>query len=230
MSKYHTTQTRQGSTGVASCFETHPPLPIGEYFIYGGSCSRPMVSNADIYVGFDYSMKDSPKQFPWVEGESFLYPIQDMGVPKDVESFKKLVEWLALQLIALKLVHIGCIGGHGRTGLVLSALVTHMTGELDSITYVRKHYCHKAVESETQVRFLHEHYGVTLTNGAKAHMSPYKAPKAAQSAQLNKAHATPLLTLPTGSRTAEPTKNPICIWGPSIKFVKPSKSATIEPI
>jgi hypothetical protein len=98
--------------------------------------------------------------YPWVEGESFLFHIPDMGVPKNPEAFKRLIDWLAVQLTAKKLVHVGCIGGHGRTGTVFAALVAKMTGNLDSIKYVREAYCHKAVESDSQVAFLGKHFGV----------------------------------------------------------------------
>lgn len=166
------------TTTYARCYESHPPLKIGEYSIYGGSCSSPIVTNADVYVGFDHSMAPSPMSFPWVEGESFLYPITDMQAPKDPESFKALIEWLAVQLIADKLVHIGCIGGHGRTGTVLAALVKHMTGNEDAITYVRENYCEKAVESQVQIDFLNKHFGIKPVALAKAFASadPYSYP------------------------------------------------------
>lgn len=220
------------------CFETHPALPIGPYFIYGGSCSSPMVSNADIYIGFDTSMSMTTKRFPWNEGEEVLYRIPDMGVPANAEDFKKFIAWLALQLIALKLVHIGCIGGHGRTGTVLAALVTHMTGELDSISYVRKHYCEKAVESATQVRFLNMHFGIKEVSGCKEYAGGHGSkdwyaskgyPTASNPMNKPKTPATPT-ALPKGVYKAQFTKNPMCIWGDSIKFDKPSKRAIIESI
>lgn len=149
------------------CYMSHPPLVIGDYKIYGGSCIDPIVTDADIYVGFDYGMAKSHKAYPWEEGESFLFPIQDMGVPKDPEQFKKLVDWIAVQLIAKKKIHLGCIGGHGRTGMVLAALVKVMLGEKDAIQYVRKHYCTKAVESAAQVTFLRTHFEVSTAKGHK---------------------------------------------------------------
>lgn len=149
------------------CFESHPPLKIGEYVVYGGSCSSPIVTDADVYVGFDYSMKKSPLAYPWNSGDSFLFPITDMAAPSDPAEFHKLIQWLELQLIAQKKVHLGCIGGHGRTGTVLAALVKHMTGNEDAVTYVRENYCKKAVESAVQVAFLVKHYGIKEVEGAK---------------------------------------------------------------
>lgn len=161
------------SSSVQRCYESHQPLSLGSgLVVYGGSCGSPIVKDADVYVGLDLSMKKSEKAFPWVEGESFLYYIQDMHAPRDVESFTKLIDWLAMQLIAKKKVHIGCIGGHGRTGTVLSALVSVIMGEKNAIEYVRKNYCHKAVESHEQVEFLIKHFGVEKVLGAKEYVAP----------------------------------------------------------
>jgi hypothetical protein len=37
----------------------------------------------------------------------------------------------------------------------------------DAITYVREHYCKKAVESSTQVAFLHKQYGIKVVPGSR---------------------------------------------------------------
>lgn len=236
MSKHHTPEKRPSVGQYQRCYETHKPLPIGEFLIYGGSCSSPMVSNADIYVGFDMSMRHTEKQWPWEPGESLLYPIPDMGVPKNVEEFKKLIAWLAVQLTAHKLIHIGCIGGHGRTGTVMAALVTHMTGEKDSITYVRKHYCEKAVESATQVRYLHEHFGIKEVPGAKEYAGGHgskdwyaaKGYPAATNPMKQRELALETKGLPKTPYTATPVKTPMCIWGDNIVFDKPKKRDILE--
>lgn len=147
-------------TAYPRCYESHPPLEVGDYQIFGGSCIAPAVEDADVYIGFDNGMTYTQRAFPWVEGVEFLYHIQDMGVPQNVQTFKKLVEWVAVQLTANKKVHVGCIGGHGRTGMFLAALVKHVTGREDAIRYVRENYCKKAVESHAQVQFLQQHFGI----------------------------------------------------------------------
>ena len=159
-----------GSGGKAfhSCYLTHPPLTIPgtDKVIYGGSCSSPVVKDADVYIGFDWVMKFGHKAFPWNSGEEFLFEIKDMGVPTDVSNFKKMVDWTLTQLQHGRTVHCGCIGGHGRTGTFLSALCA-VAGEKDAITYVRKNYCKKAVESSTQSAFLAKHFGVKEVEGYK---------------------------------------------------------------
>lgn len=143
------------------CFFSHPPLPIGEFCIHGGSCSTPVVKDADIYVGFDHLLWSCDKSYPWTPGHSFLFPIRDGYAPENTEQAKNLVEWLAMNLSAYQKIHLGCIGGHGRTGTILAALVYAVLGEKNAIEYVREHYCKKAVESQVQVDWLHAVYGIT---------------------------------------------------------------------
>lgn len=219
------------------CYETHPALKLNDgLVIYGGSCGSPIVEDADIYVGFDYSMAKSPKQYPWVQGESFLFPIQDMHAPSDPVAFKQLIEWTAMQVIAKKKVHMGCIGGHGRTGTVFAALVAHMMGRTDAIQYVRENYCVKAVESKAQVEFLKHHYGVEEAVPAKAqHAQHHKAthstkhqhkPQEALS-QVHVPQGTNPLNLVGGGQPVKlveltkalPAKNSISVWSPEVKVI-----------
>lgn len=159
---------KNSSGGYQSCYHTHPPLPLPDgTVIYGGSCLNPVVKDADIYVGFDSGHRSTKGAYPWEGKYDFLFYIQDMGVPDSSEDFKKLVSWVKEQLEAGKKVHVGCIGGHGRTGTFLSALVS-LYGITDAIQYVRKNYCKKAVESSKQVEFLQEHFGVSSAEGTKS--------------------------------------------------------------
>jgi hypothetical protein len=145
------------------------------YYIYGGSCSSPIVSDADIYIGFDYMPPKYPR-FPWNTDTNPVieipFAITDMAAPKDPVEFKKMITWVCGQVLAGKKVHAGCIGGHGRTGTFLAAVVAEFMGEKDAITYVRKNYCKKAVESAVQTKFLETHYGITPVPGAKESMAP----------------------------------------------------------
>lgn len=160
------------------CYESHPPLEIPGYgVIYGGSCNSPVVKDADVYIGFDHGMKRGPN-FPWEEQTivEVFYPVQDRHAPQHPENFRKMVDWTLLQLSAGKKVHAGCIGGHGRTGTFLAALVA-AAGNKDAVQYVREHYCKKAVESKAQVDFLMKHYGVAKAEGTDAFHKPSTPPK-----------------------------------------------------
>ncbi len=151
------------------CYETHPALQILSSLpaVYGGSCSRPIITDADLYVGFDHGMKFTQRHWPWKKGNEILFPITDRSVPKDIDQFKKLIEYVAkLMQDGLK-VHAGCIGGHGRTGLFYTALVRHFDVTKDAIQYVREHYCKKVVESTEQVKWLMEHFGCSAADPSK---------------------------------------------------------------
>ncbi len=157
------------------CYETHKDLeimtPEGKtYTITGGSCAFPF-EGYDIYVGFDSNMDISKLHYPWNKGYELLFLIKDQGIPDDGAEFKKLINWLEKKLIAGKSIHLGCIGGHGRTGLVLSALYTQMSKESDAIQYVRENYCNKAVETKQQVKFLMEHYNIEYAKARKVYTS-----------------------------------------------------------
>ena len=142
------------------CYESHPLLPLGEGFtVSGGSCSH-VPSGFDIYIGFEVGMKLPNMKFPWRDQYSISFPIFDMGVTERPKDYIKLVEWTVEKIRLGCKVHAGCIGGHGRTGMFFAALVKHMMGIEDSITYVRKNYCAKAVESAEQIAFLHKHFGI----------------------------------------------------------------------
>ena len=152
------------------CYETHPPLKIGNRVIYGGNCGSPIIHDADIYIGFERGMKITPASFPWnrQDGrEEILFYIADQHAPSDAVEFNKLVRWTLENLSHNKKIHAGCIGGHGRTGMFFAALVSMALNERDAITYVRENYCKKAVETEEQINFLHHHYNIKKVSPSK---------------------------------------------------------------
>jgi len=65
-------------------------------------------------------MKEMNKKFHWIKGDEVRFLIPDMGVPKDAEEFRRMVEWVKKQLAKKAKIHAGCIGGHGRTGTFLA--------------------------------------------------------------------------------------------------------------
>ena len=190
------------SGGGERCFQKHPALklPGTDLLIHGGSCSAPVVKDADVYIGFDHSMRWTERHYPWKKGAEVFFQIPDMGVPAKPEEFRKLVLWTRKQLEEGKKVHCGCIGGHGRTGTFLSALVCEF-GEKDAIRYVREHYCKKAVESTSQVKFLTEEFGITKVEG-------YKSSWSSSSSKSSKGSSS------SGSRVEKygPLKGNGCIW------------------
>lgn len=157
------------------CYENHPTLELGGGKFIGGSCLNPITEKADIYIGFERGMAVITGDLFIGGPQHIAYPIPDRQAPENVASFKALLEYIKLRLSQGATVHAGCIGGHGRTGTFLAALVSLITGEKDAITWVRKNYCHKAVESVSQVEFLAEHFGITKVEGTD---SRWKSPPA----------------------------------------------------
>jgi hypothetical protein len=249
-----------------SCYESHPAVPIGPGHVYGGSCGWPKVTDADIYIGLDSSMNfRNPMRYPWHPAPEqtgpleVLFRIPDGHPPKDVAEFKAMIGWLAQQLLAGKKIHIGCIGGHGRTGLVLAALKKVVDGTQDAITWVREHYCHKAVESTSQVQFLADEFGITKVPGSR--LPPVQVPlhgsgrshlktaaefwshdEAGQQEIARKARKSVVATTPLaggkgpplGTIEATPAASLSSVWGRGAKIVqgplvKLKKPAKMEP-
>lgn len=153
--------------GYSKCAHSHPSLTIGPdgLKIQGGSCYSPQ-GQYDVEIMLCAGAKTPNVMLPW--GTQFVrFPIVDQNVPDDRGTFDKLIDWTVEQMKAGKSVHVGCIGGHGRTGLFLSVLVNRITGQTDSTAWLRKHYCQKAVESKKQIDWLHKHYGIEKVAGSK---------------------------------------------------------------
>jgi hypothetical protein len=142
------------------CADSHKPLKLpGNLQIHGGYCGHPAVK-ADVYIGFDGVMRLADDCRPWEGKYAVYFHIEDCKAPRDASEFKKLVDWTIEQLQAGKKVHVGCIGGHGRTGTFLAAIYAQLSGDKAAIEYVRANYCNKAVESAAQISFLMHHFGV----------------------------------------------------------------------
>lgn len=221
------------------CYESHTGMKIGNGMLYGGNASSPIVS-ADVYVSLQVGSSCSKISDPWEKQTTIEvhYSIVDRGIPNNLDRFKKMIDWLCNQLQEGKTVHVGCIGGHGRTGLVLSAIVRKMLDEKDAIKYVRKNYCSKAVESKTQVDFLVKHYDVVATLPSKGdveyvnkdvngkhqrkfwensyeHTDPAEYKKSDAQIRLVKKIVPPNVSSKT--KVFVPMKSSRCIWGKKIE-------------
>jgi len=82
-------------------------------------------------------------------GEILYYPIRDYGaLPNQV--LNELVTLIIDRIHLGKTVGVFCLGGHGRIGYVIAAVLGKM-GITDPIAFLRGNYCRKAVESNEQV-------------------------------------------------------------------------------
>lgn len=89
---------------------------------------------------------------PWPH-EHFDWP--DYGVPDDLDALRRALTDLLDRARGGERVEVGCLGGHGRTGTALACLaVLAGTPAGDALTWVRTHYCYKAVETDVQERLV----------------------------------------------------------------------------
>jgi hypothetical protein len=146
----------------SKCAFNHPPLRLGKNEMFGGACARPVYEGCDIYVGLDAGHRPTVP-YPWEPKSNvieFTFKITDGRAPQaqQVPQFHKLIDWICERIKAGDNVHVGCIGGHGRTGMVLAAVVSKLGVSNTPIAYVRQNYCADAVETEEQIKFLAKHY------------------------------------------------------------------------
>lgn len=155
------------------CTVYHPPLDLlcgqEKYQIYGSSCINPIIRDADIYVSLDKYTTTYEWEQPWsgIKKQHIRFFIDDGSVPNDIINFKKCIDYVIDKIQEKKVIHVGCISGHGRTGIFLAAIVQEMMGleleknNLSAIDYVRDNYCNHAVENLKQVLFLQSYFNVS---------------------------------------------------------------------
>jgi hypothetical protein len=82
-------------------------------------------------------------------------PWKDMGVIP-YRTLSAAVVWSLTHIKSGGRLEIGCVGGHGRTGTMLGAILIYMgrTGK-EAIDEVRERYCQKAIETKGQEDLLH---------------------------------------------------------------------------
>lgn len=89
------------------------------------------------------------------EPNLIIFPWRDWGVPEDPDLLREVLLWLLEEIQQGKMVEIGCIGGHGRTGTALACLlVLQGVPGKKAIRRVRRDYCELAIESKSQLELI----------------------------------------------------------------------------
>lgn len=98
-----------------------------------------------------------PAQPPW---PVVIVDWPDMGVIP-TEQLRVLTAGITAQMEVGALVEIACLGGHGRTGTLLAALIASVegSGATEAILAVRQRYCEHAIETPAQVGLIFEACG-----------------------------------------------------------------------
>lgn len=124
----------------------HPIIYLGGK-IYGGSVYN-LPQNMDHYFILEGKVRYKESSY------MTFFPIVNMGVPLNMKVFHQCLTKAKLFLDQELSIFIGCISGHGRTGLFIVMLYYFMTKDKYSLYKVREMYCFRAVESIKQLKFL----------------------------------------------------------------------------
>jgi hypothetical protein len=143
------------------CDSKHIPFKAWNGLITGlpGKLHQSQLSDLNVWLTLSWA-----PSIPWLWGitqepqptpHHIMFPITDYEEPSDVESFEWLVGTCQRYLTEGRNVHVSCVGGHGRTGLVLACIMGR-SGITQPITHIREAGCEKWVESIKQIDFVSE--------------------------------------------------------------------------
>ena len=167
--------------------QTQVPLPDGETSVYCTSLSK--ASECEVVPDFALYM-----DMGWrPDGLAIMLPWRDYGMPQVSDEFadyaiKEAFAWAKSGAF----VELGCIGAHGRTGVVLACMAALadplMTGP-ECVAFVRTAYCHHAIETKEQEWWVARF--VAVQKGEPIPAKPvYVAPKPTVVTASPKANAT----------------------------------------
>jgi hypothetical protein len=147
---------------------THPKLKFEDGTLTGGRDTIDSMG-ADTLILLDKvwlpsRILDTGGEIKQVNQRVIYFPIVDMEAPREQElrEFNLLIEIIRNDLFCGKSVHVQCIGGHGRTGLVIACYVGKYRGIKNPVKWVRENYCEEAVESWRQIEFISKFTGTRL--------------------------------------------------------------------
>ena len=150
----------------SACWKSHPRLAMGGGVVVGGAARHPP-PDADVYVQLE-TAPTPPLPHDGTPPRVANFKIPNYGVPPMGPTIN-LAEVLGRYLSEGFTIHVGCVGGHGRTGLLIACL-RHLVepGRGDQVEWVRENYCRRAVEGRRQEDFVREFQrGVDKFPGAR---------------------------------------------------------------
>ena len=154
--KSSTTPAVSAYNGLKTCHsDPHKGLPDYPLLWLSSGYAADLMAKAGVDVLMPlspYSVDDDVWKTGW-RGELLYVPCADYKIlPHDV--LKKYAKRAIALMKKGKTVGVCCVGGHGRTGYMASAIIGLMDKNIDPIAYLREHYCSKAVEAKEQIKAL----------------------------------------------------------------------------
>ncbi len=132
-------------------------ISISEWYIFAGPFSNaPMDGMKNINLQAEQPEGDAPIHY--------RLPIKDFSIP-EIRPTVFALAWIIFQMVALeRFVYIGCMGGVGRTGMILALLIKLITDvtAMNAIVHLRARYIEHAVETDEQIKFVSEFPMTTL--------------------------------------------------------------------
>lgn len=118
------------------------PLPLGRNFmVFGGPYRKRPLNTFGVKMAVEIN-----------EPCEVNVPVRDFSVPGYEQALDGLRKTLRAVTVG-EAVYVGCMGGIGRTGLMM-ALLAKAWGINDPVAYVRQHYIPHAVETNDQQKFI----------------------------------------------------------------------------
>lgn len=122
------------------------PLPMSggvEMVVVGG----PYRNKPPGFYGVNLQAEIAPPEF------AVRLPIQDFSTPRYPEDVLKTIRMMIEAAFQGEPIWLGCMGGMGRTGLMMSILVKAL-GIENPVEYVRSNYYEHAVETKPQYDYV----------------------------------------------------------------------------
>lgn len=115
------------------------------------------------------------KSLTW--GPTVIYlTIKDHNAPSKITKEFWAALWEDLKTQAPCRVLVMCLGGHGRTGLVLTCLMMAAkfdVGDINPIRWLRDHYCEKIIESQVQLEYVGDMWDIAVKRTTTSYTPPY---------------------------------------------------------
>jgi hypothetical protein len=156
---------------------THKAIVVyGKPNLTGGK-DKTLKDNARLLIALDSSALshhciDSYGKIGSSKQRIIYFPILDYSVPQNERILCEVLQAIDSTLRKGHKVHVHCIGGHGRTGLLLACYLGKYHSIKNPIDYVRKNYCEDAIESLAQETFILKFLGLPVPKRALVNACP----------------------------------------------------------